>query len=375
VPGGTLFEIVLVLLFVFITMSAIVSSAQELLFQALGWRSRKLRKTVEGMLSDKTYGKMIADRVFRHPMVSGAEGGRKRVSYIEPAAFVTALATAVQPRDSQGDPVDELPFSVAALKAGDLRQRLLLVVPPASAAPPREAIEKAASDWFDAAIRKNAQRYKADASAASYLIAAVATVALNVSPIEIAQRLTTDEALRTTFASAVPDLAPLLYNPGQGLPINTPAASSLSGDGSADLGVESAGGLEARLDPAQLATMLAVYQCAESKFSLPVGWPWMANAATFLDRNGASAALGLSEENACAAAADRALGVEDPEIAAGVQKLLSGDFARTGFEREYGPSFTTDSPLLIFLGWLIMVVAAGQGAPFWFNLLQRFVRR
>ena len=60
-PGGALFEVVLVILFVFVTMSAIVSSAQELLFQAIGWRTRKLRKAVEKMVTDKDYKKFRTD--------------------------------------------------------------------------------------------------------------------------------------------------------------------------------------------------------------------------------------------------------------------------------------------------------------------------
>jgi hypothetical protein len=30
---------------------------------------------------------------------------------------------------------------------------------------------------------------------------------------------------------------------------------------------------------------------------------------------------------------------------------------------------------MILLGWTIMIVAAGQGAPFWFSLLQRIVSK
>ena len=45
------------------------------------------------------------------------------------------------------------------------------------------------------------------------------------------------------------------------------------------------------------------------------------------------------------------------------------------FTPQFGPTFTTDPWWIVLLGWLVMVVAAGQGEPFWFNLLQKMVAR
>ena len=42
---------------------------------------------------------------------------------------------------------------------------------------------------------------------------------------------------------------------------------------------------------------------------------------------------------------------------------------------EFGHVSATHTALMIFAGWLIMVIAAGQGAPFWFKLLQNFTKR
>jgi hypothetical protein len=41
----------------------------------------------------------------------------------------------------------------------------------------------------------------------------------------------------------------------------------------------------------------------------------------------------------------------------------------------FGPNFATDPWFMVILGWLVMVVAAGQGAPFWFSLLQKLVAK
>ena len=74
-------------------MSAIVSSAQELIFQAFGWRTRNLRRTIERMLADDVYKNEIGKRFYRHPMLNGAGGARKQLSHIEPETFAIAMAT------------------------------------------------------------------------------------------------------------------------------------------------------------------------------------------------------------------------------------------------------------------------------------------
>lgn len=367
-PGGALVEVVLVLLFVFVTMSAIVSSAQELLFQLLGWRSRKLRKTVETMLTDPEYKREVSRRVYSHPLIAGQENSRKHITWIEPKAFAQALAYAVQPIHSNGDPIDDLPHSVDALREGELKRRLQTLLPAASSAATREDIESSIASWFETAARKSGESYKADATAASYLIAAVVTVMLNVSPIEITQRLMADDALRTTFASAVPDLAPMLYNPGEGLPVATPAASAQS--------LADAPGTtpKASLKPEDLERILSLYKCAESRLSLPIGWEWMANAADALKATGDQNTLNGGDE---AAACEKAIA----SAATSANAALADSLTRlqlkptTKFEREYGPNFETDHPMLIFAGWLVMMIAAAQGAPFWFDLLKKFVAR
>jgi hypothetical protein len=374
-PGGALFEVVLVILFVFVTMSAIVSSAQELLFQAIGWRTRKLRKTVEKMVTDKDYKKEISRRIYMHPLITGVEGSKKHITWIEPSSFAQALAHAVQPVGSRADPMDDLPNSIDSLRDGDLKRRLQMVLPASAAVNSRDEIQGAVTAWFDTMGRKTSESYRADAKAASYLIAAIVTVGLNVSPVEIIQRLSQDDALRTTFASAVPDLAPMLYNPGQGIAVSPPAAGAVEDAASQPQGAASKlTGLTAELNPEDLKKMLSFYQCAESRLSLPIGWAWMANAADTLKQTQATAStLGSGDQAACQKAiAEANAGGASPALAKGLAQL---NLSSTSFKREYGPSFETDNPLMIFGGWLIMVIAAGQGAPFWFSLLQKFVRR
>jgi hypothetical protein len=387
-PGGALVEIVIVLLFVFVTMSAIVSSGQELLFQIVGVRSGKLRKTVQAMLCDEEYDKEVWRRVYYHPLIAGVDRGKKRVTWIKPESFALALAHAVQPADSRADPLEDMPNAVDALRDGELKRRLQHVLPPAGSNYSRGDIQKALAEWFETAARKTGESYKSDATAASYVIAAIAVVTLNVSPIEITQRLMADDALRTTFASAVPDLAPMLFNPGEGVSFSTPAAnSSVIQSAPLDSTTIAAPPANAsfddftrqqqeqartRLGRQDIERMLTLYKCAESRLSLPIGWEWMAETASSLGNNRAAQSMlgGASETQAC----ERAIASADtPALKASLTQLqLTSD---TSFERQYGPNFETDNPLLVIAGWLIMMIAAAQGAPFWFDLIKKFIQR
>ncbi|HEX5005798.1 MAG TPA: hypothetical protein VFV70_01720, partial [Hyphomonadaceae bacterium] len=226
-------------------------------------------------------------------------------------------------------------------------------------------IEKSVDAWFQTSICKISQRYKADATALSYIVAAGLTVFFNVSPIEIGQRLMQDNSLRTAFASTVPELSTLVFNTGQGLPISTPIDTGAPAEAAA-------GG--SPLSASDVQTMLAVFQCSRNEISFPVGWPWMGEALDSLGKSDvASFVHQPSEKEACAAAVRRAS--SSPALQAKLAEMGKTAAAPAATEnasfRQYGPSFATDSPAMILLGWLVMTFAAAQGAPFWFDALRR----
>jgi hypothetical protein len=45
------------------------------------------------------------------------------------------------------------------------------------------------------------------------------------------------------------------------------------------------------------------------------------------------------------------------------------------FQPVYGPDPSRDPWQYVILGWLITMVAAAQGAPFWFDLLRKLLSR
>lgn len=367
--NNTLVQIALALLFVFLAMSAIVSMVQQFIVQGMRMRARTLRGCITKLLSDDVYKDQIVNRFYRHPMTMALSGGRSEPTQIEGDTFVLALASAVQPSWSTGDSVESLPASVSAMKDGPLKQRLALIMPPAGAN--RDLICNNVKAWFGSAEQKMSERYKADNMALSYGVALFATVFLNVSAVEIVNRLRSDDQFRAAFASAVPELAGHVY----ALSGSAEAAASAPTNAalvSSETGGESSQPAAPRLSLQQTGTMYTIFRCTESRIDLPVGWPWMADVVSRLNK-----VSGPQQQDPCREAMDAAeqdgmLKVQLSEFQQRVPRTVAGA-AKSG--PLYGASFDRNGILEVLLGWLITMVAAAQGAPFWFNAIRKIVGR
>jgi hypothetical protein len=420
--------------FVFLTMSAIVSTLQEVVAQTIRARSRTLQKCIRQMLHDDVYKNQIYERFFRHPRIALPGRAVNQLTNIDPEDFAVAMATAVQPDDSPDDCITELPASVRALKDGALKQRLRLAMPDVfrDGADP-DLIKQSVTAWYNASMNKTMEIYKSETRMRLYFVAAVATVMLNVSPIKIAQALQSQPELRAAFASAVPELSTMVLNFSDNA--SARISSSPQQDGGPDVQT-----LTSDLPAGDVQTMLAIFECTRGRTGLPIGWPWMAEAFDQIGTQ-ASTLLGSSSKrtHACGTALATAQmsenlksqltmlnlsagqtsasvanaetvteppasaptpqpviqpaapttetpdalatepAVEEPAAAATLVALKPTPqqiaAASAMFTPQYGPTFATDPWWMVLLGWLVMVVAAGQGAPFWFNLLQKMVSR
>jgi len=363
--NSPLFQLALALLLVFLVMAALVSLTQQFIVEGLRLRARTLRSSIVKLLSDKTYGDEIAKRFYRHPMTAALSGGRPQTTCMDPDTFVTALASAVQPNWSNGDAVLALPASVAALRDGELKHRLQLVLPAAGAS--REEIATAVKAWFNTSAQKMGDRFKADCTALSWAIAAVLTIGLNVSTIEIGKRLQANDQLRTALASVTPEVAQseatfttLFTEP------RAPVAEAAAGAEPAPA--------EAALNPNEVVTLFTIVRCAGGDRDIPVGWPWMAAAAERIQGR-----VDVSADAACAAAHQRAVPGSQLQqrlavLQATTQQVATADLSAQA-PRVYGPDFERNGILEVLLGWLITMIAAAQGAPFWFDAIQRIVGR
>ena len=463
--NSPLFQVALCVLLVFLIMSAIVSVLQQIVIQFFRLKSSTLQRTVRGLISDDVYKMEIARRFYSHPLTASVSGGEAHATTMDAMTFVTALATAVQPRWSAGDPIATLPASVAALKDGALKTRLSLILPPAGAT--RDEVIQAVTAWFNNAEGKMTEGFTASLTALSYGIATAVTLLFNVSTLHIADNFHSNAQLTAALAAITPTLAATIDQRTTALngaiagtpPDQLPSSQTLQTAGS---------------DVTNLETLVA---CARLNNELPIGWPWMADLvkqgasvlslqtapdtcgqafaaadaspalkphveliaqaaptsvavsmakAGLLTREGrhVPAAVGPATKGAPAPAATPATPVaggsaakavtvaaaappaaksapaqvpapaqaqpqaqlQVPAAAAPVSPATTApDPAEAAAKAaavqaamntaQYGPDFKTEAAWKILLGWLITIVAAAQGAPFWFSAIRRVAGR
>ena len=425
--GGNLVAIVVVLFFVFLTMGALVSVVQELVAQLVRARSRSLRRCIRSMLQDDTYQDRIFNRVYRHPRIATAGKKVRSLTYINENDFAIAMATAIQPNDSGDDAICALPDSILALHEGKLKQRLRLAMPDVFRADrDPEQIKAAVASWYNAQMNTTSEQFRVATRFRLYTVAAICTVLLNVSPIKIVEYLMARPELAQQFALVVPELAEKVYSTSENTlaTLNaTPAATTGAST------TQSIAGIPTNLNAGDFQTLLTFYECKRGVNVLPIGWPWMAHFAEQVDsRKNKIMGAGPSQAEACGRALAgskvspavqerlQSLGIayipppvaaatpppvttpapatpavatpptttpatatpaEQPVAAPSPPKADEAVVAKyaADFQPVFGPDPARDPWLYVVLGWLITMVAAAQGAPFWFDLLRKLLSR
>ena len=439
--NSPLFQVALCVLLVFLIMSAIVSVLQQIVIQFFRLKSSTLQRTVRGLISDDVYKMEIARRFYSHPLTASVSGGEAHATTMDAMTFVTALATAVQPRWSAGDPIATLPASVAALKDGALKTRLSLILPPAGAS--RDEVIQAVTAWFNNAEGKMTEGFTASLTALSYGIATAVTLLFNVSTLHIADNFHSNAQLTAALAAITPTLAATIDQRttalngaiagtlvacarlNNELPIGWPWMADLVKQGASVLSLQTApdtcgqafaaadaspalkphvelieqaapksvavsmakAGLltrEGRHVPAAVVPATKGAPAPAATPATPVAGGSAAKAVTVAAA--APSAAKSAPAPAPAAAAPSQAQLQVPAAAAPVSPATPApDPAEAAAKAaavqaamntaQYGPDFKTEAAWKILLGWLITIVAAAQGAPFWFSAIRRVAGR
>lgn len=232
--GSVVLEVFLGLAFLFLTLSLVVTTAQEMLAGLLGMRSANLIEGVRNLLNDpdgKTTG--LSKRIFEHPLVKGLYKGRagssmgifgRGPSYVPSNVFTAALLDTLRKdaADGKAAPIslDELfghgPEIVSKIADGPLKEVLTLMVGPAleserSLQRRAAIVEEKLSKWFDDAMQRTSGWYKRRAQVIGLVLASVLVLAVDADALSYIHQLRTDANLRGAVveaASVVADQEP-----------------------------------------------------------------------------------------------------------------------------------------------------------------------
>jgi len=328
--GLTLLDVAIAMVFLYLLLSLISSAANELVSALFQARAKLLERGVIRMLDSED----LKNRLYDHPLLRNLHGQdepwliklstKKLPSYIPARNFTLALMDTILPGIGAQNTLTPSLAGAEATAAKFLealqtkpspipekvRQGLLCLVNAAGVDAARA--RENIEDWYNSSMDRVSGAYKRRTQFAIFCIGLVATVAVNADSIAIAKRLSTNK----TLASAVADSA-AAYVAAQS-ESNKAAAQNTQGTDQTAANIEHA--------KSNFASTLSTLD----KLGLPIGWGGIGDGNTFPPWPGFGH-LG--------------------DVWLPWMMLLKTHLA----------------------GWILTAFAISFGAPFWFDVLNRFM--
>jgi hypothetical protein len=349
--GSQVLEVAIALMLLYLLLSLICSSIREGIEAVLKTRAADLERGIRELLHDP-HAQGLAKEVYNHPLIFGLFKGKyepgvidKRISlrganlpsYIPAKNFAGALMDIVIRQSAAPGtvPSAEPQLSVASLRS-------------AAAAIPNDAVRRAVGvaidsaqgdlrraqanieDWFNSGMDRVSGWYKRRTQNIIFAVGLVLTAAINADTITIAQSLMQGEALRRVIVAQAEVMAKS--------DIIAKSAGALTG------GVGKRAGDAGSKDAP--ATDKATADAAKDIWA---------------------AAKGETPREQGGAATDQHSPVAD------IRSRLA-DVQRLGFPIGWGGRMPTLGDIAGHIpGWLMTALAISLGAPFWFDVLNKFM--
>lgn len=283
-----LVDVIIGLIFLFLTLSLMCTAANEVVAAVLKLRARYLAATMTQLIDDPN----LRAQFYGHGMVTSASCGSsagsstdQHPSYFDARSVSLTLLSCLNP-ETPTPVISDIQSSVAKLPPSHIKD--VLAANLAAAGQDIDAFRNGIADWYDGAMARLNGVYSRHMKGISFGIGLVLAVVFNADCLSVAEKLWQNEALRLQIVAAAADKIPQPNCPG-----NDPSAAIVC----------QAQGLTA------LSQTLA---------PLPIGW-----------------------------------------AGSGMPSVWS--WAAVGWW------------LKTLAGWLLTALAVSLGAPFWFDVLQKFM--
>lgn len=350
--GSTLLEVAIGIIFVYLLVSLLCSALNELIEAWLKYRARYLEEGIRRLLSDPG----LADTLFNHPLVKPLGDNP---SYIPARTFSLALWNIATTEATKGQQVAAgVTQDVATIRAliggldeqryGNIKASLLSLIDEAG-----NDLEKARANvegWYNDAMDRVSGWYKRRTHVILILLGLVAAFTLNIDTIQITKALLYNDTLRKSVADAAEKYVNENPTPPKSATQSTTPATPSTPPATPSATPAPSASPPATPDPAQEAaeaqTKVDVVRTQLDQLGLPIGWP-------IKPQSGDARYTDIKDDKARQAqyAADVSAYNTDP---------------RWWAPGGYGA-------FLKLLGLILTALAVSQGAPFWFDLLNKFI--
>ena len=294
--GSTVLDVAIGLVFVYLLLAILCTSANELLAGLTKSRASFLKKGITQLLDNQPIGaakdqtNAFLEEFYRHPLITGMMQGNKHPAYLPSRTFATVITDNLAKNRLGRLNIEELEAGIMGMPDGDVKQALVALVH--TSGDDLDSALAAIEGWFEDAMDRVTGWYKRRTQIWTLIMAILVTVLANADTVHIARHLWRDPVLRSAVVEAAKTRA---QKPRPSVTVEYPDPD----DPTNPTITSNEGSTVAPEESALLGQMM--------------GW----------------------------------------------QGSLTDNTARDWFER--------------ILGWLITILALCLGAPFWFDVLNKFI--
>ena len=363
--GSSIIDIAIGMVFIYLLLSLICSAANELIERYSRKRGTDLENGLKEMLRSDDLVKMV----YEHPLVYSlyskpyVPGAKTLPSYIPARNFALALMDIAAPESIKGatgaSSTSPPAFNADAIRAfistnpnlPDPIKKALMTFTQASgdnAAKLRENVE----NWFDSSMDRVSGFYKRRSQLIVLLIGLACAILLNVDSIALIRTLSTDRAMRDSLVAAAQEYA-------KNNPAPTPSPSPNASPTASPKASKSPSPGSSAAKPTTTGSPAANSSSSSSgSTATPVPSPTPVVSPTpcvLADTPECRVEKNLEEIKKLGLPIGWTREVSDPPDP----------------RQLYG--VTAQGWAMRILGWLITALALSLGAPFWFDLLNKFM--
>jgi hypothetical protein len=341
-------DVAIGLIVVYLQLSLICTALNELIASVLRRRSRNLWRGVRDLLGDPQ-GTGLAKTLYEHPFIQALHRGSSKPSYLPSRTFALALMDLVTTK-ADGQPGDkdrllQLRTWAAGVSNIKVKRALLILIDEAQGdlVKARESIET----WFNSSMDQVSGWYKQQTQWITLILGIIITLVANVDTVALINSLTRDPAARNALVAAAPELAKQALPPTPAaIPTATPTATPANAATGTPLASSSSRAASADDKPLKQEVQetkdkIDTIMKSLNSINLPIGWNFEQNAPPCPQPNAQAAGLAAVY---CA------------------PPWPGGDMGKWGAQMR-----------LHFFGWLLTALAVSLGAPFWFDVLNKFI--
>jgi hypothetical protein len=206
--NSTILDVAVGLIFTFLAVSLVASTATEALASGLKWRSATLLQGIKSLVNDQGFAdvaKALYNHALVHPRGDGQANSERDLAdapaYVDPKHFADALIDVAG--IASGTPAAIKTAVTTKIADPQLQQFLNGVIDRTGGSV--EGIRGELASWFDGAMDRVSGAYKRKAQLTSFLIALAIAAALNVDSIHVGKALWQQPMLTKTLEAKAGD--------------------------------------------------------------------------------------------------------------------------------------------------------------------------